>query len=110
MKVLVEMLAFEGKGEFREAEVSAAEWERAVANGTEWNVLGKVYEQTQNDFNPSPMHCSTSVGDMIHIAGRHFLILGVGFREMSQGQFDEYAGLGQMARLIKAMVMEEEGQ
>lgn len=54
--------------------------------------LELIYKYGQNDFQPQPI-CSISVGDVIELNGLLFLVCGLGHKEISQADYEEFVKL-----------------
>jgi len=96
MKVFVQMLAFED-GKIREVNIPDNEWNDGNIRGEgvsekEWKEalledrLELVFRFGQNDFQPRPM-CSVSVGDVIILDGEMFMVMGGGFKKITEGEY-----------------------
>jgi len=83
MKFNVHMLAFMN-GEIREVEVPAEE-----CGGDVYEVLERIFYWGQNDFQPVKDRASVSVGDVAECFGRYFLVLGAGWKEITEEKFKE---------------------
>ena len=85
MKISVHMMAFsDGRGVVRQVEVPTGEAESARMVE---DLLGLVFRYGQNDFQPMPFP-SVSVGDVIQVGTRYFMVMPVGFRELTRVEFD----------------------
>ena len=80
MKVQVELLAF-SKGEIREVEISG----EAVD-------LDEVFHNGQNHIQPLEMP-SVSVGDVILDGDKKFMVIGAGFKELTNEEYELYKSL-----------------
>lgn len=64
----------------------------SFADGNEINsVLEMVFKYGQNEFQTHQPQsiCSVSVGDVIQLGHRYFIIMGVGFKELSKDEFEK---------------------
>ena len=96
MKVLVEMLAYVDKGTFREVEIPDVEIPNQDA------LLDQVFYYGQNDFQPRQLP-SVSVGDVIYLNDKKFLIKGTGFKELSDEEYEAFCNIPQRDRNFAAM-------
>ena len=78
-KYKVELLAFGDEEEIREV---------SIPEGVEES-LDNVYHYGQNDVQPL-QHPSVSVGDVINMNGRKFVIMAFGFRDLSEDEYEKY--------------------
>lgn len=65
----------------------------AVLNGNPDNDLEKIFYYGQNDFQPVKNNCSVSTGDFIEYKNKLYLVMGVGFKKVSQKQMDDFMKL-----------------
>lgn len=98
MIIQVEMLAFMENGTFREVEILDVEIQNQEA------FLDLVFYYGQNDFQPRQMS-SVSVGDIIYLNGKKFLIKGAGFKELSEEDYQNFCNLPQRDRSFVALTM-----
>lgn len=91
MKINVEMLAF-SNGEMRPVEVPDE-----IKNLD--HALDLVFHYGQNDFQNLP-YPSVSAGDVIHYEGKKYLVAGIGFKEMTEEQLNQYRTLPTDDRFI----------
>ena len=63
--------------------------------------LGLVFELGQNDFQPK-QHPSVSVGDVIELNGKLWLVKPVGFVTMDEDEFDKYRAIPRRDRSLHA--------
>ena len=102
MKYDVHMLAFEPKGTIRTVNVP-----EDISGLSQDDILELIFYWGQNDFQSQQCH-SVSVGDVIELDGKFFLVSGVGFQELSATEFEKYDGnLDEQSRLkmmIRALV------
>lgn len=96
MKIQVEMLAFMDNGVFREVEIPDVEIPNQNA------LLDQVFYYGQNDFQPRPFP-SVSVGDVVYLEDKKFLIKGSGFKELSEEDYEGFCQLPQRDRTFFAM-------
>ena len=59
------------------------------------DVLDAVFMYGQNDFQPIEMTCSVSVGDVIELDGDLFIVMDMGFKEMTREELEEYKAIDQ---------------
>ena len=88
MIVEVEMVAFADQGKsfgIREVEIPDAE----AARLSEEKLLELIFRYGQNDFQPKQVP-SVSVGDVIRIDGKRFLVSAMGFKKIGK---EEEGGL-----------------
>ena len=78
MVVSVEMRAFGDPGEIREVDVPDVEWEQAVP----LDRLNLAWHWGQNETQPRE-HCSVSVGDVIRMDGKRYMVKPFGFEEVT---------------------------
>lgn len=97
MKFIVELLAYGKDGEVREVEIkNLLKYDvRKAAN----EILQLIYEYGQNDMQPQE-HPSVSVGDVIRLGEDRHLVLPVGFKKLSQADYDAYKAIPQNQRAI----------
>lgn len=84
MKINVELWAF-GDGKIRVVEIPDST--------PEINILEEVFYWGQNDFQPVEGCYSVSVGDIICLNDKKVIVLGVGFKEICDEQYQEYIAL-----------------
>lgn len=95
MKVPVHMLAFLNKGDVREVEIPDDEVEDAVSSHEVYAtdaILNLVYHYGQNDFQPIYNKPSVSVGDVIELDGKYWMVAPIGFKSITQEEFDSLEG------------------
>jgi hypothetical protein len=97
----VEMLAF-GKGEIRPVDVP----EDQVSNILE-NDLEIIFRYGQNDFQNLPFP-SVSAGDIIHYKEQKYLVAGIGFKKMSEAEYQNYLTMAQRDRSWLAYIYRPE--
>lgn len=86
MKVNAYMLAF-GEGKIREIDIPDAEVQEV--KGDQHTILELAFRYGQNDFQPR-RHPSVSVGDIIQLGEKYFMVMGAGWSEMSKEQLDTF--------------------
>ena len=111
-KVMVRMLAFNdperGDSLWRVVEVPKGKWDAADELGR----LGLVFHYGQNDFQPQQKSCSVSMADVIFLptfAGETpvltmHLVVGVGFKPITQEEFIELENMDRRDRSFSALV------
>jgi hypothetical protein len=92
MKVKVYMLAFGKPDEVREVDVPGPA------------TLDAVFYYGQNDFQPQ-QHPSVSMGDVIELNGKLFVIQAVGFKEITKEQLKNYKKLERIDRQFSELVI-----
>jgi hypothetical protein len=97
MKVKVYMLAFGKPGEIREVDVPNEE----VVEDTD-ALLESVFYYGQNDFQPQ-QHPSVSVGDVVELDSKYYLVMGIGFKEITQAELQNYMQLDRRGRMLETM-------
>lgn len=97
MKFIVELLAYGKEGEVRDVDLSCV---GLTDKDTTQNILEFVYEQGQNDNQPQE-HPSVSVGDVIRVNKERYLILPVGFKKLSQADYDAYKAIPRDQRAVR---------
>ena len=98
MKIKVEMLAFNQQpGFFREVEMPDE-----TSYETQASLLEGVFMWGQNEVQPISGVYSVSVGDIIYLNGKRFLILATGFKEMSDADYEGYLKLDLRGRNVFA--------
>ena len=89
MQVKVHMLAFYEEGDkIRLVDVPDNEVEGCATSDKALaiqDVLELVFKYGQNMFQPQQI-CSVSVGDVVELEGRYFLVRGCGFGELSEDE------------------------
>lgn len=53
-------------------------------------LLDQIFENGQNEFQPLPGKCSVSVGDVISLQDKLFMVAPVGFRLIDSGFLETY--------------------
>ncbi len=101
MKVNVRMLAFGRPAEVRVVSIPDKPYFPCPDA-----VLDEVYYWDQNDFQPLP-HPSVSVGDVIELFGRFYLVKPVGFAELTAAELAAYEATPQRDRVLKAYDFKE---
>jgi len=81
----VEMLAFGEDNQLREVDVPLNE----ISELNESQILDVVYRLGQNDFQAKPCP-SVSVGDVIHLNDKLFIVCNMGFKDITKEQLEEY--------------------
>jgi hypothetical protein len=104
MKVDVHMLAFADKrGVVRKVEVPGQDLsllEQHIDASALEPTLDLVFRYGQNDFQ-SRQRPSVSVGDVIQLAKRYFMVAPVGFREITEEEFDGLVPPTSQSELIR---------
>ena len=80
----VEMAAF-ANGAIREVDVP----EREIKEKSDEEILERIFHWGQNDFQPRQLP-SVSVGDVVRMKGKRFMVVAVGFKEIGK---DEKGGI-----------------
>lgn len=94
----VELLAFGKPGEIREVEISDEE-----ANADTVDKLEAIFKFGQNEFQPR-RHPSVSVGDVIRMDGEKFLVCRLGFRKLSNAEYQRFVALDRRDRHFDDLV------
>jgi hypothetical protein len=92
MLVKVELLGCgeKEKGKFREVTVHEAD-------------LNEIFYWGQNDF--QPLNCrSVSMGDIIYLNNKRFVICAIGFKEINDSEYEEYCNTPPRDRMFLPMV------
>jgi hypothetical protein len=97
MEVKVHMVAFSEHDSIRTVTLPE---EHTVGKSSQ-DLLDLVFHYGQNDFSPSDEHYSVSVGDVIELEG-FYLVLSIGFKKISEGEFEEYLKTPFQQRVLKA--------
>lgn len=96
MDVDVLMLVFMD-GETRTVHVN----DELINDGTSVDeLLGLVYHWGQNDFQPVKDRCSVSVGDVIVLDGNNWLVMPMGFSQMTGEELCLYKLIGRRDRQL----------
>jgi hypothetical protein len=86
MRFYVEQLAFnELSGIMRPVDIEDQE----VAE-KENQVLEQIFYHGQNDFQPQAGFYSASMGDVVHLNKKYFIIAGVGHKELTAEEYENY--------------------
>ncbi len=99
-KIQVEMTAFEGNGIFREVTIPDEE-----SNKTGDDLLEAVFKYGQNDFQFGGGRVSVSMADVIHLDGEKWLILGTGFKKLTDEEYKQYRDTPLRDRSFACMMM-----
>ncbi len=91
----VRLLAHGKPGEIREVDIPDGDF--YVVEVT----LDSIFYWGQNDFQPK-QHPSVSVGDVIELEEKFYLVKAIGFEELSKEQLDKYNSLEQYNRMFQA--------
>ena len=62
------------------------------------DVLDAVFMYGQTDFQPIEMTCTVSVGDVIELDGDLFIVMDLGFKELTREDLEEYRNIDQDTR------------
>lgn len=85
MKIPVHMFAFnKDKGIIRDVDVPDNEY---GATKNVWEKLELVFRYGQNEFQKRNTY-SVSVGDVVEIDNKYFMVMSTGFEELSKAEFD----------------------
>lgn len=95
MIVRVRLLAFGQPGEIREVDLPEEGWDDTNTDER----LDLVFYFGQNDFQPQ-RHPSVSVGDVIELGDKFYIVKPSGFGEMTPQELDEYEAVPRRDRLI----------
>lgn len=94
MIVFVRMLAFHAPDTIRMVNVPDSEIANPVDLGT---VLGLAYEYGQNencsDRRITSTTCSVSVGDVVELRDGNFLVMPVGFKNLTDEEYSHYKSI-----------------
>lgn len=93
----VHMLAFMD-GEIREVDVPDT-----VDQSTD-SVLELIFMYGQNDFQPLPDRCSVSMGDVAEVDGQFFLCQAMGWKQLTEAEFEAYKKVERRDRQFLALV------
>ena len=86
MKVPVHMFAFADEGDRNT--VRYVDVPQDYVEGTNpHDFLELVFKFGQNDFQPQNIY-SVSVGDVVQLGDKYFIVMGAGFKEISKEEFD----------------------
>ena len=91
MLIQAHLYAFR-EGEIRPINVLDKEWV-----GTIEEKLERVFYYGQNDFQPRP-YPSLSVGDVVKVEGRNFLVKSLGFGELTEEELAKWVATPQRER------------
>ena len=83
MKIPVHMTAYSMKSDIREVEIPD---EEITPKTTIEKALALAFHYGQNDFQPLK-HPSVSVGDVVELKGKFYMVLGVGWKELTESEF-----------------------
>ena len=61
-------------------------------------ILGAVFYYGQNEFQEVANCCSVSVGDVVNLRGKRWLVLPFGFSEMMDKEWEEYCSIPRLDR------------
>ena len=103
MKVDVHLTAYQG-GQVRQVEVPDIE-----CTGSTNALLEIIYCYGQNEAQPQKDMCSVSPGDIIELRGRLYIILMVGFTEITKDDIKKFKKLNPTDKMKYLMGMEEDG-
>lgn len=92
MNFCVEMLVFGRPNEIRTVDVP----DNLLTDNTE-NDLELVFQYGQNDFQKTNQP-SVSIGDVINYKNQKFVVAGIGFKLMSEQEYEQYLTLSQIDR------------
>jgi hypothetical protein len=95
------MLAFGKPGEIREVNVP-----EMLGDLTGDDLLEQIYWFGQNDMQPQ-QHPSVSMGDVIELDSKYYLVMTEGFKELSTEKLAEYMSLEQRDRHFSAFQLRE---
>lgn len=84
MKISVHMTAYSTKSDIREVEIPDEEITPAT---TIEQALGLAFYYGQNDFQPQK-HPSVSMGDVIELKEKYYMVMSVGFKEIDRRAFN----------------------
>jgi len=87
MIIPVHMLAFNKKGTIRKVDIPYEQGDQAEVE----DYLEETFKYGQNDFQPQPM-TSVSVGDVIQLGCEYWIVAPMGFKKITEEQFDELPG------------------
>ena len=73
---------------------------------TDWNILEAIFENGQNQFQNVPNCCSVSIGDVVELEDKLFIVCIGGFHQISKEIFEnllsmDYYGIYDFAVKIK---------
>lgn len=84
VNVEVELHAFQGNGAIRMVNIPLKDFAGLKGETLEQSVLDRTFYWGQNDFQNKPCR-SVSVGDIIRLNGRRFVVKNVGFAQVPAG-------------------------
>lgn len=85
MKIPVHMLAFsEENGVVRHVDIPDEEYVKC--DGIPEQVLDLVFRYGQNDFQPQEFY-SVSVGDVAQVGFEYFMVMPIGWKQLSRDEF-----------------------
>jgi len=95
----VELLAFDSQERIREVTLPQTfeEYEN------EDHILEATYHFGQNDFQPRQMP-SVSAGDVIYFKNKKYLVKNVGFKELTEEEYQKYKKLPRRDRSYQELV------
>lgn len=62
------------------------------------NDLERIFYYGQNDFQPLPHCCSVSVGDVVELGGKFYIVRGIGWAEISADDLKLYKAMDRRDR------------
>ena len=83
MKINVHMSAYGLKSDIRVVDVPDVE---ITPKTTIQEALELAFKYGQNDFQPLK-HPSVSVGDVVELKGKYYMVMSAGYEELTEGQF-----------------------
>lgn len=104
MKIDVHLTAFQG-GQVRQVEVPENE-----CTGSTNALLEIIYSYGQNEAQPQKDRCSVSPGDVIELRGRLYMILMVGFTEITKDNIEAFKKLTPTNKMKYLMGMEQKNE
>ena len=94
--IKVELLAYYSQERIREVKIPKD-------LTTEEMILKAIYHYGQNDIQPQNLP-SVRMGDVIHYKGKKIIIKAIGFKEISQEEYDSYKKVPQIERSYQDIV------
>jgi len=83
----VQMIANYDKGKVREVDVP----DQMAESASDDELLQSIFKYGQNDFQPQQVY-SVSVGDVINLRDELWIVAPLGFKQITQEQFDKLPG------------------
>jgi hypothetical protein len=94
----VRMLAYHDDDKIRSVDVP----DDLIKGWSDASVLSEIFHFGQNEFQPVERCCSVSVGDVIELNEKFFIVCTMGFKEINRKELDEYQGIPRYRRLFES--------